>query len=123
MAGELERDTLPLWNWQAVRHVGEQDAGARAIEIGVGEDGAEALGVRGIVIRNAKDLETVEIDGFVVEDADAGIADGGEIALRIGKFIVIAGDEVGAEFWGKPAPGGDEARRVDVGAVEHIAAD
>jgi len=65
-----------------VRNVREQDAGARAVEIGVGEDGAEALGVCGVVIRDAEDLEAVEIDGFVVENADAGIADSGEIAVE-----------------------------------------
>jgi len=108
---------------QAVRDVGEQDAGARAVEVGVGEDGTETLGIRGIVIGDAEDLETVEINGFVVEDADAGIANGAEIAVGVGEFVVIAGDEVGAEFGGELAPGRDEARRVDVRAVEHVAAD
>src|ERR1700732_5172563 len=41
----------------------------------------------------------------------------------VGKVVVIAGDEVGAEFGIELAPGGDEARRVNVRAVEHIAAD
>ena len=36
---------------------------------------------------------------------------------------MIAGDEVGAELWRKLAPGRDEARRVDVRAVEHVATD
>jgi len=35
---------------------------------------------------------------------------------------VIAGDEVRAELGSQLAPGRDEARRVDVGAVEHVAA-
>jgi len=36
---------------------------------------------------------------------------------------MIAGDEVGAEFGRELAPGRNEARRVDVGAVEHVTAD
>ena len=98
VAGELERDALLLWNGQAVRHVGEQDAGAGAVEIGVGEDRAEALGIRGVVVRDAEDLEAVEIDGFVVEDTDAGIANGAQVAVGVGEFVVVAGDEVGTEF-------------------------
>src|SRR5258706_6944159 len=36
---------------------------------------------------------------------------------------MIAGDEVGAEFGRELAPGRNEARRVDAGAVEHVTAD
>src|SRR5258707_9643974 len=36
---------------------------------------------------------------------------------------MIAGDEVGTEFGGELAPGRNEARSVDVGAVEHVTAD
>src|ERR1700722_18736704 len=76
VTGKLQRDALLFGDGQRVRNVREQDAGARAVEIGVGEDGAEALGIRGVVIGDAEDLQAVEINGFVVEDTDAGIADG-----------------------------------------------
>src|ERR1700758_2920627 len=53
VAGELQRNSLLFRNGQAVWDVREQDAGARAVEIGIGEDRAEAFGIRGVVIGNA----------------------------------------------------------------------
>ena len=79
VAGELEEDAALFGNGKAVGNVGEEDAGAGGIQVGVGQNGTEAFGVGGIVIGDAENLEAVEINGFVMEDADTGFADGVEI--------------------------------------------
>lgn len=123
VAGKLEGDAVLLRNRKTVRNVGKQNAGARGIQMSAGENGMKALGVGGVMIGDAEDLESVEIHGFVVEDVDAGIADGLEVTGMVGEFVVIAGDEIGAEFGSELLPGSDEAIGVDVGAVKEIAGD
>jgi len=119
--GELEANSLLFDDGETVRNVGEEDASAGGIELGIFENGLEAARVGGFVERNAKDLEAIEINSFIVKDVDAGTLDGVQIVGGVGEFFVIAGDEVGAESRSKRFPGSGEAVIVDASAIEHVA--
>ena len=106
-----------------MRHVGKEDTGARGIQLRVFENGLEAAGIGGFVKWNTENLEAVEIDGFVVENVNAGTTDGVKIVRRIAEFLVIAGDEVRAEARSERLPRSREAVVVDVRAVEHVTGD
>jgi hypothetical protein len=123
VSGKLQANSLLFHDGEAVRDVSEENTGARGIELGVFENRLEAARVGRIVIRDAEDLEAVEIDGFVVENVDARIANGVEIVGGIGEFFVIASNEIGAETRRERFPGSSEADVVGVRAVEHIAGD
>ena len=85
-AARVQGQNWPRWVWpeswsdmpffggnlDAVGGVGEKNACARAVEAGVAEGLAEVFAVSGVAIGDADDLQTVELDSFVVEDADAG---------------------------------------------------
>lgn len=123
VSGKLQADSLLFHDGETVRNVGEENTGARGIELCVFENRLEAARVGRIVIRDAEDLEAIEIDGFVVEDVHARFANGIEIVGGIGEFFVIASNEIGAETRSERFPGSGEADVVDVRAVEHIARD
>jgi hypothetical protein len=74
--GKLQLNSLLFNDRKGVRDVGEENAGAVGIELRIFENGLEAPRIRGIVEWNAEDLQAIEIDGFVVEDAKAGVLDG-----------------------------------------------
>lgn len=118
VARELERDASFFGDGRAIGCVTDEDAGAGFVDVEFCEDRAEVVIVGGVEIRDADELQAVEIDIFLVEDADAGAGDGGEKFAGIADGFVVSGGEVGTEFGAEIAERERDLVRVDGGAVE-----
>ena len=65
MAGDLEADTGGFGDSDVVGSMGQEDAGAIAVDADLVEDGAKVLRVRGVAVGHADDLKAVNL-GFLV---------------------------------------------------------
>ncbi len=120
VAGNLKRDARLLGNSGAVRRVGDQHAGAGSIDIHASKDRTHVLGVRGVAVGYAEELQTVEINRLLVENVHARIADGREQRARIAKLFVIAFGEKSTERQAKITERRGGTGSVDGGAVEKV---
>lgn len=69
VAGDLEPDAGGLGDRDVIWSVGQQDAGAIAVDADLVEHRAEVLGVSRVAIRDADDLQAIDFRFFVIEDA------------------------------------------------------
>src|SRR5579862_847409 len=123
MAVDLEADARFGGDGGLIGRVSEQDAGGVAIDLGVLQDAAQALGAVRVAKMDADELQAVEDDFFVVEHADAGGGDGVEILGVVGELFVITGNIESAMRCAKTAQGRGELADVGVRAVIEIAGD
>src|SRR5882672_3426615 len=97
VAGKLEADAGFFSDCGMVGRMRKQDARAGWFDGDFCEDGAEVLGVSSVFVRDANDLQTIQIDFFVVKYADAGGPDGVQKGGDTAKEFVVAVDEVRAK--------------------------
>ena len=96
MAGKLQGDPSFRSGRQAMGIVNEQDAGHLRVDGRLAKDRPEPFHLRCVTIVDADDLQSIENNFFVFENANTGLADGIEISGWAGKLIMITGDEVRA---------------------------
>ena len=123
VAGELQRDAGGIGNLHVRWPMGEQHAGAGAIDAERREVAAKRFGTVGLGVVQADDLQAADLDGFIVQHAHADPGECGEVGQRIAEFIVVTGDEVGAGGRGELRQGGHRLGDVDLGSVEEVAGD
>ncbi len=115
VAGELQADFFFRRDGQMIGRVSQEDAGAVRVEVRLAQNRAEALGLDGIAVVHADELETVHDDLFIIEHANAGIAHCVEIFRAVAKLFMISGDEVGSQgrrkFFRAARRGGERRRR------------
>ena len=119
--GELEADAGLLHQRQTVGHVVEENAGLAAIEAEAVQSGAQANRVGGVAKGDAQNLEAIDDDHLIGEDADSGAGECRGVLRSGAKLVVVAGGEIDAEGWGKLLEGSGKAVRVGPGSVEEIA--
>ena len=69
--GKLEGESGLLGYFGAIGGVRQEDAGAVAVQSNAFEDGTEMRAVGGVAIRHADELQSVDVDFFVAEHANA----------------------------------------------------
>src|SRR5579872_899877 len=104
MAAKLERDSRFLSNRQPVGSMHEEDARTLAGDGRTSQERAKARGIDGFAPVHSEDLQTVEVDFFVIQDANAGAGDRLQILRGIREFLVVAGDKKCTERRGKRGP-------------------
>ena len=73
--------------------MGEQDAGAVAIQVGLPEDRPEAQSIDRVTMVHSNDLQAIDFQLLVVEDANARAFCSVEVLLVVGELLVISGNK------------------------------
>lgn len=120
MTGELQTNASFLRDGRMIRCMSQQNAGARRIDCNFGQDRAEVLCVRRVFVRNANELQTIELDLLIVKDANARSAYRIQKMRDAPKEFVIAVNEMRTERYAKMFPRLRDFKGIHMGAVEHV---
>ena len=123
VAGNLEADAGGFGDGNVVGSVGQQDAGAVAVDADFVEDRAEVLCVGRVFVGHANDLQAVNFGFLVVEDTHATGANGVDVLGRVAKLFVIPFHEKCAELGLELVERRCGVFGVYGGAVVHVAGD
>src|SRR5579862_1330680 len=96
VARKLKRDARSFGDVQRVRGMRKQDARASRVNGGALKDGWEARPIIRLSIVDADELQSINLDFFVVQHVDAGASHSVQIFSAVREFLVIAGDEIGS---------------------------
>lgn len=96
MTGKLQGDPGFRSGRQAMGIVNEQDAGHLRVDGRLAKDRPEPFRLRCITIVDADDLQSIENNFFVFENANTRLADSIEISGWVSELIMITGDEIRA---------------------------
>lgn len=118
VAGELKRISGGLGDFGMIGGVGQKDAGTIAVERNGAQRGREISARSCVAVRNADDLESIDVDAFILENTDARCGDSVEIFAVVPELLVIARDEINSMRRGELAERRGGAGGINSGAVE-----
>src|SRR5436309_12424293 len=95
----------------------QQNAGAVAVPAKIAQDGCQVSALGGVVIGHSNNLQAVDIDNFVAEDANPSGCDRLQVLTVIAKLFVIAGYKIDSVRCGELLQGFCGAPRVDGRAI------
>ena len=101
----------------------EQDAWLGEVGVQALKRGAHCEDLRGLVIGDAEDGQSVDDDLFVIQNADAGVDECFKVVGQVSVFIVVAGCEVDAEGRGQFTEGSGHSDAVGLYAVKEVTGD
>src|SRR2546428_2388703 len=91
MAAKLKRNSCFLGDGQAMGRMHEQNTGPLGCDGGALQNRPKVPGIDGFAVVHSDDLQPLELDFFVVQDANSGFRDGFQILCAADEFFVIAG--------------------------------
>src|SRR5262249_30297342 len=83
VARELKIDAGFRCDYGLVRRMSQQNAGASGVDRDFREDRTEMLGMCSVMIGHADDLQTFQIDFFILQIADSNLSD----CIQVVRFV------------------------------------
>ncbi len=120
MATKQQRDSRLFGDGQAMRCVRKQDAWPLTRDRGLFQNDAKLSGVAEFEIMYSNELQPLEFNFFIIQDANAGLRDGLHVSGAVGEFFVVAAYEKSAERHGKARPRLSQGFDIGPRSVVHI---
>ncbi len=120
MAAKQKRDSRLLGDGQPMRCVRKQDAWPLARDRGLFQDGAKMSGIAEFAVMHSNELQPLEFNFLIIQDANAGLRDGLHISGAVGEFFVVATYEKSAERYRKARPRLSQGFDIGPCSVVHI---
>src|SRR4029077_8653791 len=96
------------------------NARPRSIDADAREHRTEMLGMRRVVIMNADELQTIDLNFFLVENPNPGAPDGVKISRGIAESLMISEHEIFSQRRRKRSPRFGKAIERSCGAIVKI---